>query len=398
MLYNFLSAFVACLLIILVGEWLAKFTKGWVPSVFISAVITLICFWTFLPKNVVADARLLQIGSSLAIFLLITHLGTLFSLKRLLQQWKTILVCLAGLFGLCVACWFICPLFMDKNLVITGIPPLSGGIVATTIMQKAAMSAGLTVAAVFAITMYCVQGFAGYPLTAICLKKEAQRQLAQFRAGHAKATGADAKQVMVEALAVEGTSHHKLLQVPDSWNTPFFVLLKVALCAWLALVLGMITPVNGAIWALVIGVVACHLGFLEHDVMSKTGSKDFMFLALMMFIYSGLKDCTPEMLQGIAVPMVGLIVVGVIGMAITSGIMARILHVSPYLGFANALTALYGFPFDAIMTEKVCHEEARNKEEFDFLMSRLFPSMIVGGFITVTITSVVIAGVFAKLL
>ena len=83
MLYNFLSAFVACLLIILVGEWLAKFTKGWVPSVFISAVITLICFWTFLPKNVVADARLLQIGSSLAIFLLITHLGTLFSLKRL---------------------------------------------------------------------------------------------------------------------------------------------------------------------------------------------------------------------------------------------------------------------------------------------------------------------------
>lgn len=399
MLYNFLSAFVACLLIVLAGEWLASLTKGWMPSVFISAVLTLFCFWTFLPKTVVADARLLQIGSSLAIFLLITHLGTLFSLKRLLQQWKTILVCLAGLAGMSVACWFICPLLMDKNLVITGIPPLTGGIVATTIMQKAAMAAGLTTAAVFAITMYCVQGFAGYPLTAICLKKEARRQLAQFRAGQVAGSRADAKQVMLEAMSVgAGGGRSKLLELPQSWNTPFFILLKVALSAWLALVLGMITPINGAIWALVLGVVFCHFGFLEHDVMSKTGSKDFMFLALMMFIYSGLADCTPEMLKGIAIPMVGLIVVGVCGMAVTAGLMARILRVSPYLGFANALTALYGFPFDAIMTEKVCKEEARSKEEFDFLMSKLFPSMIVGGFVTVTITSVIIAGIFVKLL
>ena len=31
-------------------------------------------------------------------------------------------------------------------------------------------------------------------------------------------------------------------------------------------------------------------------------------------------------------------------------------------------------------------------------MSRLFPSMIVGGFVTVTITSVVLAGIFVKFL
>ena len=41
MAYNFMSAFVACLVIILLGEWLAKLTKGWIPSVFISAVIIL---------------------------------------------------------------------------------------------------------------------------------------------------------------------------------------------------------------------------------------------------------------------------------------------------------------------------------------------------------------------
>lgn len=32
MLYNFMSAFVACLVVVLLGEWLSKLTKGWIPS------------------------------------------------------------------------------------------------------------------------------------------------------------------------------------------------------------------------------------------------------------------------------------------------------------------------------------------------------------------------------
>lgn len=62
------------------------------------------------------------------------NMGTLFSLKRLLEQWKTVVICLAGLAGMCGLAWVVCPLFMDKALVITGLPPLAGGIVATTIM------------------------------------------------------------------------------------------------------------------------------------------------------------------------------------------------------------------------------------------------------------------------
>lgn len=52
----------------------------------------------------------------------------------------------------------------------------------------------------------------------------------------------------------------------------------------------------------------------------------------------------------------------------------------------------------SIMTEKICNDEGATKDEVDYLMSRLFPSMIVGGFITVTITSVLLAGFFVKLL
>ena len=155
---------------------------------------------------------------------------------------------------------------------------------------------------------------------------------------------------------------------------------------------------SGAIWALVLGVIFCRLGFLEPDVLSKTGSKDLLFFALIMFVYSGLADCTPALLFDLIGPMLILLVIGLCGMGIMAFIVGRILKISPWLGYANCLTALYGFPFDAIMTEKICHDEGANKEEVDYLMSRLFPSMIVGGFVTVTITSVVLAGIFVKFL
>lgn len=398
MVYNFMSAFVACLLVVLMGDWLSRLTRGWVPSVFISAVLLLLSFWTFLPKDVVADAKILPIGSTVAIFLLIAHMGTLFSLKRLLEQWKTVVICLAGLAGMCLAAWFVAPFFIDRTFVITGIPPLAGGIVATTMMQKAAQEAGLASAAVFAISMYCIQGFAGYPLTAICLKREAKRLLNEARSGAVAEGATDSRRVMAEAMALPENEKKGPLAVPDSWNTPFFVLLKLALVGWLALVVGIWTGVSGAIWALVFGVIFCRLGFLEPDSLSKSGSKDLLFLTLIMFVFSGLKDCTPALLFDLIGPMLVLIFVGLAGMGITAAIVGKILRISPWLGFANCLTALYGFPFDAIMTERICQEEGANKAEFDFLMSRLFPSMIVGGFVTVTITSVVLAGIFVKLL
>ena len=210
--------------------------------------------------------------------------------------------------------------------------------------------------------------------------------------------GEDARKVMADALAMPGNeSKQGVLATPKAWNTPYFVLLKVSLVAWLAFVLGVLTPVNGAIWALVCGVVFCRLGFLEPNVLSRTGSKDFLFLALIMFVYSGLGDSNPEMMAKLICPMVLLIIIGVVGMAVVAAIVGRFLKISPYLGFATCLTALYGFPFDAIMTERICQEEGADKAEVDFLMSRLFPPMIVGGFVTVTITSVILAGFFVKL-
>ncbi len=120
--------------------------------------------------------------------------------------------------------------------------------------------------------------------------------------------------------------------------------------------------------------------------------------ALMMYVFDGLKDCTPAMLKEIIGPMILLILIGVAGMGIFAFIIAKILKMPFELAFANGLTALYGFPCDAIITESTCKGVSETEEERQYLLSKMFPSMVVGGFITVTITSVFIAGIFATLL
>ena len=397
-MYNFALAFVICAVAYLIGEAVSNVTKAWVPSVFVTAAILLIGYWTVIPPTLVSDSKLIPFGSTIGIYLLITHMGTVISLKQLKAQWKTIVVCLSGLAGMCVLAWFICPLFMDKTLVIAGLPPLTGGIIAATTMQTAAANAGLEVAAVFAITMYCVQGFAGYPITAVCLQVEGKRLLKEFRDG-----GSVPVALAENPMAMVDEPDRKTLipPVPKKFDSAVVTLIKLGIVAWFATLLGgvsfpFIGKISGAIWALVLGVIFTTLGFLDRNSLNRANSYGIVMFALMMYVFDGLKDCTPEMLVSIIVPMLVLIVIGVLGMAVASFIIAKVLKMSFPLAFANGLTALYGFPCDAIITESTCKSLAQTDDEFNFLMSKMFPSMIVGGFVTVTITSVFIAGAFAS--
>ena len=99
--YNFMAAFVLCALLYVAGEWVSTITKAWIPSVFVTACLMLWCYWHGLPKEVVTNAMLMPWGGAMAIFLLIVHMGTIISFKQLMEQWKVVVVALAGLAGMC---------------------------------------------------------------------------------------------------------------------------------------------------------------------------------------------------------------------------------------------------------------------------------------------------------
>ena len=406
-MYNFMLAFVICGIVYFIGEAVSNLTKAWVPSVFVTAAVMLVGYWTIFPTTLVSDSMLIPFGSTVGIYLLITHMGTVISVKQLVAQWKTIVVCLAGLAGMCALCLGILPGIIGRDFVIAGLPPLTGGIVAATTMMNAANEKGLTEAAVFAITMYCVQGFAGYPLTAVCLQLEGKKLLKGYRSGELKIKGATGGVDAVNGKLEDGTAKaakKKLLPpVPANWNSTVVMLMKLGFVGWLATQLGSIVipvinmKISGAVYALILGIIFTTIGFLDENVLNKGNSYGIIMFALMMYVFDGLKDCTPDMLASIIGPMILLIVVGVAGMVILCFIASKILKVSFLMATATALTALYGFPPNAIITEATCTALAQTPEEKEFLMSKMFPPMIVGGFTTVTITSVVIAGIFAEM-
>ena len=408
LMYNFMLAFVICGIVYFIGEAVSNLTKAWVPSVFVTAAVMLVGYWTIFPTTLVSDSMLIPFGSTVGIYLLITHMGTVISVKQLVAQWKTIVVCLAGLAGMCALCLGILPGIIGRDFVIAGLPPLTGGIVAATTMMNAANEKGLTEAAVFAITMYCVQGFAGYPLTAVCLQLEGKKLLKGYRSGELKIKGAAGGVDAVNGKLEDGTAKaakKKLLPpVPANWNSTVVMLMKLGFVGWLATQLGSIVipvinmKISGAVYALILGIIFTTIGFLDENVLNKGNSYGIIMFALMMYVFDGLKDCTPDMLASIIGPMILLIVVGVAGMAVLCFIVAKVLKMSFLLSFATALTALYGFPPNAVITEATCTALAKTPEEKEFLMSKMFPPMIVGGFTTVTITSVIIAGVFAGML
>ena len=123
-----------------------------------------------------------------------------------------------------------------------------------------------------------------------------------------------------------------------------------------------------------------------------------MITVLMAFIYEGLNKATPEMLMEVVLPLIEIIIIGVSGLLVFAFIIGKILKESPYMSLCIALNALYGFPPNYILTNEVIKSLTDDSKEVKYLTDKMLPKMLIGGFTSVTIASVLIAGIFSKLL
>ncbi|WP_370224208.1 hypothetical protein [Cytobacillus sp.] len=399
-----LLALVILLLILFIGDLVAVRTKAWVPSIFVCAVLFLAGYWTFFPQDIVALAGVPPVVATMMMYLLITNMGTLLSIQELKNQWKTIVIALSGILGIIAVLLGIGTFIFGFKTVVVAIPPLVGGVVSALIMSEGAKEAGLASLSVFAIVIYVMQGFAGYPLTSVVLKKEGKRLLQQYRSGKLafKAQGMAAEETAAAAEAVPKPELKLFKNMPEKYNTDFFKFLRLAVVSYLAYLtstlLAPVASVSPFVLCLLFGVIATSIGFLEKQVLQKANGFGFAIMALMLFIFDGLKQATPGMMLEIIYPLAGSIILGVMGMYIFSFIAGKILKVSKEMAFAVSLTALYGFPADYIITNEVIKSLTEDEKEREMLTSNMLPPMLVGGFITVTIVSVVLAGIFVGLL
>ena len=393
---DMMMALCLVLLALTLGDVISAMTKAFVPSVFVSAIIFVIGFWTIFPADIVDLSGIGNPLAQLAILLLITHMGTLMSLKELASQWRTIIISLAGIVGICIGAVALGTVVFDWETAIIATPPLTGGLVASIMMADAATAKGLNDLAVLAILVYVAQGFAGYPLTSILLRKEGNKLLSDFRSGKIKSSAKSE----VEETIKEESKLRIIPKLPEKYDTTYMVLLRVAIVALVAVKLEGLTggTISKYVIALVLGAIASEMGLIDRKPLVKSGSFGILITSLMAFVMAGLAKATPDTLAEMAMPLIGIIVFGVVGMGIFSIIAGKLLGISKEMSFAVALTALYGFPPNYIITEDVSKALAETPEEKEFLMDQMLPQMLVGGFTTVTIASVIIAGLFINLI
>nr|WP_258567368.1 hypothetical protein [Lactobacillus panisapium] len=304
---------------------------------------------------------------------------------------------LLGVCGTLILTLTIGTLIFDWHTVVAAIPPLTGGLVSALLMTDGLKAQGIQTLVALPVSMFIFHSLFGYPLISWLLKKEGGRLVNEYQKQPVKQTGPT-------GLDNDSNENNLFKKMPAKYQTSAFILVKVALIAALssglsiALKTYLHIDLNSNVICLIFGVLAHQVGFLESDVLTKAGVYNWLMYGLLAYIFAQLSLTTPHQMGTIIVQIIVLIMLGLLGMFIASSLLAKPFKMTWQMAYACSLTSLCGFPADYVITSEVSHEVANNKEEETYLMENMMPKMLVGGFATVSVASIIIASVFLKLL
>ncbi|WP_026896259.1 membrane protein [Clostridiisalibacter paucivorans] len=389
---NSLYALTTVLIIYAIGDFVSAKTKAIFSMLFVSSAIFLIGFWNGLPLTIFEDAALLKIGAIL-IALLITHMGTLMNIGQLKAQWKTVIIALGAVVGIGVFLFLVGSPILGKEYAVTAAPPISGGVVAALIMGEAAKAKGLETIVVFTTLLVVVQGFLGYPIASICLNKESNRIKMLYKDGKLETDNGDNN--------IESRPKYRIIPpLPENLQTTFIYLAKLSIVAVIGFKLAELTNgiVNKYVMCLIVGIISREIGLLEENIMTKANGFGLGMVALMAVIFANLTKATPQMVLDLLWPLIGSLLLGSVGIALTSLILGKVLGYTKEMAIAIGISSLFGFPGTFIISNEVANAVGETDEERKIILNQILPKMLVAGFITVTIASVVLAGVMSKMI
>ena len=386
---NAILAAAVIFVVFAVGDMISAKTKAIVSMLLVASVVFLAGFWAgIFPTTMFVDSTLLSMAGLLVTMLLV-HLGTTIKLRDFGAQWRTVIISALACIAISVAVYFLGQLIIDRTYALVGAPILSGGVVATLQMQEMAQDADLPELAVFATLVMCAQGFVGYPVASLCLKSEAKRLKRSIDAGSVTLTPVSAAQTSAKKKLIPA--------LPAKYNTPNVVLAKVILVALLSVTVSGLfhDAVNKLVWCLVFGVLLKELGFLDEDALGKANATGIVMPIITLSIFTNLASATPEMVGNMIVPLLVCVVIGTIAFSLVSILVGKLFGYSWQMSMAIGSSCLFGFPGTVIISNEVSESTGTTAEEKAAINAQIMPKMLVAGMVTVSITSVLVAGVMS---
>jgi hypothetical protein len=444
---NPVLAFVVVMLVWTVSDFIAKKTKSLLSSLFVASIIFLIGFLTgIFPEDLLSSSSLLALAGVVVGFIIV-HLGTMISLDDFKQQWRTLLVGIATVIGIGITLFIAGLVFgggvrpgvydgvaaaQPMDFVIAGVGALSGGTISVLIVQEAALDVGLTSVAVFPVLIAALQGLIGFPLTSIILRREAARLKAEYRAGNLAPSGVVDPETASEsrrlapvvedtatrsetrrpaavvdtapesesrrpAAAAVDTAANRESRLPAALRNTPGTLFIVGVVVLLATLLNNVTDgiLNTFVVALVFGIALRTFGIFKPSVLSGVDSLGLMMLAILILVFGPLATVKPSDLASLAFPLLLAFVFGIAGIAVFAALTGKLVGYTIPMSIAIGLTALFGFPGTMILSQEAAKGAGESAEEVAAIEGQILPKMIVAGFATVTITSVIVTSIIA---
>ncbi|MCG7300607.1 hypothetical protein MHJ85_04960 [Brevibacterium ravenspurgense] len=389
---NVVFAATIVLAFIALGEVASIWSRARIPGLLVAMLgVFAVAKIGIIPDTVIDDSQLLVVYSVLVTALLV-HMGSLIPLPTMLKQWRSVVIALSGMAVAVLLLWaLITPIFGFAHFV-AGAGPLAGGIVATGITTEGLKAHDLAPSLVVLPAMVLMlQSLPAMPLTNFLLRKfaikirdsgELEKLAAEMKAGEEK----DAQK-------------KTLVKLPTVLvDNELFMLFVVMVGASVATALSIPTQIPSSILGLLIGIVATALGLTPQRVLEKSSSFGIAMAGVIAVVMAPLVEASVKDVLAALLPVVVILIIGVTGIVVGGLAATKLLRMRGGLGMSVALTAMYGFPADYLLTNEVARSVGRDDDERKALLDVMLPPMLVGGFTSVSAGSVVIASVLVGLL
>ncbi|TLS36515.1 hypothetical protein [Pseudalkalibacillus caeni] len=383
------------LALIAVGEVVSIKTRARVPMLLVVLLGYLVLLWVgVFPQDLVANSTFSTVGAVL-IAPLIVHMGTLIPMKIIRQQYKSVIIALLGIIiAAGTILLTVSPIFGYKTAA-AGTGPLTGGIIAFVVTSEKLQALGLTALVTIPVLILSLQSLIGLPLTTHFLRRYAVKVKAEMGNKPFVAATAEAAVQYEPVGRKENTEEApaKKSWIPDRYATPSILLFQLFFGGSIAVVAGSLTGVHYSIWALVIGLVGTLSGFYRDKMMERANSFGVGMVGVIFVIIPSMNQVTFGLFLQNLPAVFTILLIGAAGIILGGYVGSKLVKWDVTKGIPVALTAMYGFPGDYLVCEEVSRSVGETKEEQEHIFNEILSPMLVGGFTTVTIASIVIASV-----
>ncbi|MCQ2558511.1 MAG: hypothetical protein MJ135_05250 [Oscillospiraceae bacterium] len=389
--FDMVQSGLVVLILMAVGDILSKKLKAIMPSILISGVIYLGLMWSgILPTDLVQSSGFSAMVS-IAMSFIILGMGASTNFAELKANIRVVALSALVFFVQVISILVIMNLIYDRNMALAALP---GGSNVALIVQARARELGYDNIIVLTVLLISFKGLVSSPIVSLAMRREVARLIRNPQEMALSTAPVAAPSAAEEAPARPGILGSLFYKGPCRKTEGFYrILIRMYVVVWIAARLELLTGLSRYVFCLLLGVLFTELGFLHRDDMQRSGVNDFMMLLLMSTIIGGFSSATPQMLAELAVPLAIVMGIDIVFITLFSVLLAKPFGFSPALAIAFGFQGMMGFPLNMLLTRDVVSTLTDDPDLTEKLNSHLVPRIVLAGFTSTTVLSVIVAGV-----